>query len=314
MNIVFLEDLGCSPEILEENLEKIRGLGHKVSMFQKSSDIATLKNEVKDADVIILANMPLPAEVLGAAENAKFIDVAFTGVDHIPVEDARKRNIAISNASGYANESVAELCISFMIQLLRQLGEAEERARHGGTKAGLSARLIDGKTVGIIGCGAIGKRVAALSKAFGAKVIAHNRRPVQDSNIDENVSLEELLNRADIISLHTPLTPETKGMIGKKELAAMKKSAILLNTARGPVVDNSALAEALNAGEIAGAACDVFDMEPPLPADYTLLHSKNTIVTPHLAFYSQEALDKRANIVFDNLYAWLNGKQINVIA
>ncbi|MBD5647107.1 MAG: hydroxyacid dehydrogenase [Desulfovibrio sp.] len=313
MRIVLLENLGCSPELVEENAARLRALGHEFTTFEKTTDAERLKAEAGDADVLMLANMPLPAEVLAAAPDVKFIDVAFTGVDHIPVADARKRGIAISNASGYADESVAELCISLMIQLLRHLGEAERRVREGGTKAGLGANLLQGKTVGIIGAGAIGKRLAALCKAFGCTVLAHNRRPVVDPAVDESVSLDELLRRSDIVSLHCPLTPETKGLIGAPQLAMMKKTAFLINTARGPVVDNKALAEALNAGTIAGAACDVFDMEPPLPADYPLLHCKNIILTPHLAFYSQESLEERAKIAFANLFAWLDGKQINKI-
>ena len=313
MRIVLMENLGCSPELVEENAARLRALGHEFTTFEKTTDAERLKAETHDADVLMLANMPLPAEVLAAAPDVKFIDVAFTGVDHIPVAEARKRGIAISNASGYADESVAELCISLMIQLLRHLGEAERRVREGGTKAGLGANLLQGKTVGIIGAGAIGKRLAALCKAFGCTVLAHNRRPVVDPAVDESVSLDELLRRSDIVSLHCPLTPETKGLIGAPQLAMMKKTAFLINTARGPVVDNKALAEALNAGTIAGAACDVFDMEPPLPADYPLLHCKNIILTPHLAFYSQESLEERAKIAFANLFAWLDGKQINKI-
>ena len=313
MRIVLLESLGCSPELVEENAAKLRALGHEFITFPKTADPAQLLNETKDATVLMLANMPLPADVLAKSPVVKFIDVAFTGVDHIPVADAHARGIAISNASGYADESVAELCISLMIQLLRHLGEAEELCRNGGTKAGLGANLLQGKTVGLIGAGAIGKRLAALCKAFGCTVLAHNRRPVVDPAIDENVSLDELLRRSDIVSLHCPLTPETKGLIGSAQLAKMKKTAFLINTARGPVVDNAALAQALNEGVIAGAACDVFDMEPPLPKDYPLLHCKNIILTPHLAFYSQEALEERAKIAFANLYAWLDGKQTNKI-
>lgn len=313
VKIALLEDLGCSPELLDKNAKKLAEMGHELNVHARSTDPEVIKKEIADADVIMLANMPLPAQALDAAGNAKFIDVAFTGVDHIPVENAKKRGIAISNASGYADEAVAELCISFMIQLLRQLNEAQERCRQGGTKAGLSARLIQGKTVGLIGAGAIGKRLAALLKAFGARVIAHNRREARDPNIDASVSLDELLADSDIVSLHCPLTPETKGMIGKNELKKMKKDAILINTARGLVVDNKALAEALDSGQIAGAACDVFDMEPPLPPDYPLVNAKNVIITPHLAFYSQEALEKRAEIAFDNLYAWLDGRQQNKV-
>lgn len=313
MNIVLLESLGCSQDLMKKNTEKLAQMGHTFTVFQKDTDPAVLKERVKTADVIMLANMPLPAEVLEAAPQAKFIDVAFTGVDHIPLENAKKRNIAVSNASGYADDAVAELAVSFMIQLLRDLDKAQTACHSGGTKAGLRANTLKGKTVGIIGAGSIGKQVAALCKAFGATVIAHNRHPVKDVNIDESVELNDLLERSDIVTLHTPLTNETRGMIGPTELSRMKKSAYLINTARGPVVDNEALARALNEDVIAGAACDVFDMEPPLPKDYPLLHSKNTVATPHLAFYTAEALEKRAEIVFDNLYAWLDGKQTNKI-
>lgn len=313
MKIVLLETLGCAPDIIKKNAARLAAQGHKFEEWEKSQDIETLKKRVRDADVIMLANMPLPAEVLEAAPNAKFIDVAFTGVDHIPLEDAKKRGIAVSNASGYADDAVAELTTSFMIQLLRDLDKAQAACRNGETKSGLRANLLRGKVVGIIGAGSIGKRVAALCKAFGAKVIAHNRHETADPNIDANASLDELLATADIVTIHTPLTSETRGMIGKNELNKMKKSAFLINTARGPVVDNQALAKALNEDKIAGAAIDVFDMEPPLPSDYPLLQSKNTILTPHLAFYSEESLNKRAETAFENLHSWLVGKQKNKI-
>ena len=313
MRVASLENLGCSSELLEKNKKRLSDLGHEFVQYEKTDNLEKLKQELKDTDIVLLANMPLPAEALADAKNVKFIDVAFTGVDHIPMNDARVRGITVSNASGYADQAVAELCVSFMIQLLRDLPRANERTREGKTKNGLRANLLQGKTVGLIGAGAIGKRLAALLKAFGAKVVAHNRRPVNDPNIDESLSLDELLRASDIVSLHTPLTPETKGLIGEKELGKMKKSAFLINTARGPVVDNKALADALNKDLIAGAAIDVFDMEPPLPSDYPLLNCKNIILSPHIAFYSEESLEKRAETAFENLYAWLEGSPRNVI-
>lgn len=265
------------------------------------------------ADVVILANMPLAPSVLEEAASLKLIDVAFTGVDHIPMAEAKKRGVAVSNASGYATQAVAELCVSFMIQLLRNVGKTEGRCRGGGTKDGLVGRLLWGKTVGIVGAGAIGKKVAALCKAFGCTVLAYSRSAADDPAIDEQVSLEVLLKRADIVSLHCPLTADTRGMIGKSQLALMKKDALLINTARGGVLDSAALAEALEKGELAGAACDVFETEPPLPEDHPLLRCPNTIVTPHIAFASVESMEQRAEIVFDNLYSWLDGKQVNAV-
>lgn len=313
MKIVLLEGLGVSGKVIEKYAEKLRAMGHIFQAYEKNTDPKVQVERSRDADVIMLANMPLDPSVIDGAPALKFIDVAFTGVDHIPMEKARERGIAVSNASGYATQAVAELCLSNMISLLRKVDQTQQRCREGKTKDGLIGNLLWGKTVGIVGAGAIGKSTAALCRAFGCRVIAYNRSKVQDPSIDEQVTLDELLEQSDVVSLHCPLTPQTKGMIGEQELAKMKKSAILINTARGGVVDTPALAAALNRGEIAGAACDVFDMEPPLPRDYSLLHTPNTLVTPHIAFASEESLEQRAQIVFENLYSWLEGKQINQV-
>ena len=291
MKIVLLEGLGVPEKVIEAQAKKLSDMGHTFMAYEKDT---------------------APSALAGAPE-LKFIDVAFTGVDHIPMEMARERGIAVSNASGYATRAVAELCMGFMVSLLRNVEQTGKRCREGGTKEGLIGNLLFGKTVGIVGAGAIGKQTAALCKAFGCRVLAFNRSRVTDPSIDEQVTLEELLERSDIVSLHCPLTAQTRSMIGGKELARMKKTAFLINTARGGVVDTPALAAALEQGKIAGAACDVFDMEPPLPADYPLLHTPHTIVTPHIAFASAESMEQRAQIVFDNLYAWLEGKQINAV-
>ena len=288
-------------------------MGHTFVSYKKDTDINIQIERTKDADVIMIANMPLDIAVLKSADKLKFIDVAFTGVDHIPVEEAKKRGIAISNASGYATQAVAELCISFMIQLLRNIQKTEQSCRNSGTKDGLIGNLLCGKTVGIVGAGAIGRKVASLCKAFGCEVIAYNRSEIKDNSIDKQVELDELLKESDIVSLHCPLTQETKAMIGKKELSIMKETSILINTARGGVVNTLELAEALKNKVISGAACDVFEIEPPLPLDYPLLCTPNTIVTPHIAFSSIESMEQRAEIVFNNLYSWLDGKQINSI-
>lgn len=313
MKIVLLEGLGVSDHVIEQHAHKLEEMGHTFVAYPKNTDPVIQAERSRDADVIMLANMPLAPSVLEEAKSLKFIDIAFTGVNHIPMAEAKKRGIAVSNASGYATQAVAELCIRFMIQLLRNVNKTEERCRNGGTKEGLVGRLLWGKTVGIVGAGAIGKRVAALCKAFGCTVLAYNKSTVSDPAIDEQVSLEVLLNRADIVSLHCPLTADTKGMIGREQLALLKKSALLINTARGGVLDAVALAEALENGSIAGAACDVFETEPPLTTDHPLLHCPNTIVTPHIAFASVESMEQRADIVFNNLYAWLDGKQIHAV-
>ena len=314
MRIVLLESLGISDGVIAKHAQKLENMGHSFTAYEKNTDPAVQVERCRNADAVMLANMPLAEVVIDKAEHLKFIDVAFTGVDHIPMEAARKKGIAVSNASGYATQAVAELCVSFMIQLLRNVNKTEKRCRTGGTKDGLIGNLLCGKTVGIVGAGAIGKRTAALCKAFGCTVLAYNRSKITDASVvDRQVSLEELLSSADIVSLHCPLTAETKGMIGKEQLAQMKKTAFLINTARGGVVDQDALAAALSDGQIAGAALDVFDKEPPLPEDHPLLHAPNTIVTPHIGFASVESLEQRADIVFENLYSWLEGRQLNAV-
>lgn len=313
MKIVLLEGLGVSEEIIRKQTKKLNEMGHEFVIYEKNTDPRVQAERCEDADIIMLANMPLSREAIERASHLQYIDVAFTGVDHIPMDEAGKRGIAVSNASGYATQAVAELCISFMIQLLRNVKQTEQRCREGGTKDGLIGNLLCGKTVGIIGAGAIGKRTAELCKAFGCKVIAYSRSRVDHPAIDRQVTLEELLKEADIVSLHCPLTEETRGMIGEEQLRMMKKTAVLINTARGPVADSEALAKALTEGRIAGAACDVFETEPPLDAEHPLLHTPNTIVTPHIAFASEESMEQRADIVFENLYAWLEGKQLNKV-
>lgn len=314
MRIVLLESLGVSEGVIEKHAQKLENMGHSFTAYEKNTDPAVQVERCRNADAVMLANMPLSEAVIDKAEHLKFIDVAFTGVDHIPMEAARKKGIAVSNASGYATQAVAELCVSFMIQLLRNVNKTEKRCRTSGTKDGLIGNLLCGKTVGIVGAGAIGKRTAALCKVFGCTVLAYNRSKITDASVvDRQVSLEELLSSADIVSLHCPLTAETKGMIGKEQLAQMKKTAFLINTARGGVVDQDALAAALSDGQIAGAALDVFDKEPPLPEDHPLLHAPNTIVTPHIGFASVESLEQRADIVFENLYSWLEGRQLNAV-
>ena len=206
------------------------------------------------------------------------------------------------------------LAVCMMLSLLRNVPAVEERCRNASTKDGLVGSQLSHKTVGIVGVGAIGARTAKLCNAFGAKVIGYKRNITgNEPDFVEFVSMDELLARADIVSLHCPLTAQTKGMIGAEQIAKMKKFALLINTARGAVVDSQALADALNEGRIAGAGIDVFEMEPPIPTEHPLLNSKNTLVTPHVAFASAESMEDRARIVFENIRHWMAGNQVNVI-
>ena len=251
---------------------------------------------------------------IAQCENLKFIDVAFTGVDHVGLDAAKAKGVAVSNASGYSNEAVAELVIGMVLSLARNIPQVEARCRAGKDKTGLVGWEIKGKTVGIIGLGKIGSRSAELFHAFGAKVLAQSR--TKKAGIPayiEQVSQEELLKSSDVVVLHCPLNDSTCGMINAEKLAMMKPSAILINVARGPVVVTRDLADALNNGVIAGAGIDVFDKEPPLDETEPLLNCRNCLVTPHIAFASQQSMSLRAEIVFDNLASWMEGSQKNII-
>ena len=315
MKIVLLESLGIPAELLKSYADKLEAKGHTFAAYEKNTDVQVQIDRVQDADVIMIANMPLKGEVIRACKNLKFINVAFTGVDHVDLAAAKEMGVKVSNASGYSTQSVAELALGMMLSLLRNVPQVEERCRAGKTKDGLVGTELRGKTVGIVGAGAIGQNTGRLCKAFGCKVIAYNHRPKQaaEGTIDEFVDLDTLTRESDIISLNCPLNDSTRGMFDFGRIAMMKKTAILINVARGPVVDSRALADALNEGRIAGAGIDVFETEPPLDVNHPLLHTPNTIVTPHVAFASKESMALRAQIVFDSLDSFIAGKQVNVI-
>lgn len=314
MKVVIMESLGISAAELAERKKPFAEKGVVFADFPRTTDPDKLIEQAKDADAMIIANMPMPGSVISACEKLKFIDVAFTGVDHVGLDAAKAKNIAVSNASGYSNEAVAELVIGMVLNVARNIRAVEDRCREGKDKTGLVGWEIKGKTVGIIGLGKIGTRSAELFHAFGAKVLAQSRSVHADAPAYvEQVSQEELLKRSDIVVLHCPLNDSTRGMIDAGKLAQMKPSAILVNVARGPVVVAQDLADALNNGTIAAAAIDVFDKEPPLDLSEPLLNCKNCLVTPHVAFASQQSMSLRAEIVFDNLASWMDGKQKNVI-
>lgn len=315
MRISLLEPIGVSKEVLDELAEGLKERGHEfVSYDTKTTDPEELKRRSAGSEVVMIANNPYPAEVVAASADLKMLSVAFTGIDHIGVEECRKRGILICNAAGYSNQTVAELTVGMAIDALRNVVKADKTVRSGGTSAGIGGREICGRTVGIIGLGQIGLMTAKLFLAFGAKVIAYNHSESEEAKAlgIEYKSLKEVLAESDIVSLHLPLNPSTRGFLSAERIALMKADAVFINCARGPIVDNVALAEALNNDRLGFACIDVYDMEPPIPEDYPLLHAKNTLLTPHQAFISEESMKRRAKIVFDNVYAYLDGKPINM--
>lgn len=308
MKIVAVEPIGISRQRAEELVERYAAKGCDFVVYpDRKEDEQTLVERMKDADVVIVSNIRLSREVLEQCPKLKFLNVAFTGLDHIDGEYCREKGIVIRNASGYATQAVAELAVGLMLDVYRKITPFDASTRNLQGRNNILGRELHGKTVGIVGTGAIGLRTAAILKAFGCSLLAYSRTERQEA-LDmgiEYTTLEDLMKRSDIISLHTPLTAQTKGLISREMLELCKPSAIIINTARGAVIDNKALAEMLNKDCIAGAGIDVYEYEPPLQSNHPLLSAKNAVLLPHVAFATQESFSMRVDIILRNLDEYL---------
>ena len=311
MKIVIIEPLGIEKESVEkisqENLSE-----HEIIYYDtRVTDEAALIERAKEAEILVVANLPLNRNVLSACPHLKLISVAFTGIDHLDVDYCKEKNIMICNSVGYSTVAVAEEVFGMIIGLYRQLLASDERTHHQQTKEGLNLLEMAGKTIGVVGAGEIGQRVMKIALAFDLKVLCYSRTKRMIQGV-EFVDLDTLMKESDIITLHIPSTPATHHLIDADKIALMKKEAILINTARGTIVDSEALAAALNNNKIAGAGIDVFEMEPPIPVEHPLLNAKNTILAPHIGFATKEALVKRAYVVFENIKKYLAGDPQNI--
>ena len=308
MKIVCVESLGIGRDRFETLREHYAALGHTFTYYlDRNEDEAELARRMADADVVVISNIKLPAAVLAQCPRLRYLSVAFTGLDHIDLDYCRAHGIEVQNAAGYSTTAVSELAVGMMLDLLRQITTFDGNIRQGGSRGTFLGRELRGRTVGIVGTGAIGTATARLLLAFGARVVAwsRTRRPDVVALGVDYLPLDELLRRSDIVSLHVPLTDQTRHLIGRQQLALMKPTALLVNTARGPVCDIAAVGQALVDGTIAGAAFDVFEHEPPLPVDHLLLSSRRCLVTPHVAFATEESFAARADIVFSHVDTWL---------
>lgn len=306
MRITAIEPIGITAERAQEIKQDLAAKGHEFVWFpDRKEDSATLVERMKDSEVVIVSNILLRAEVLSQCPKLQFLNVAFTGLDHIDLAYCQAHGIKVKNASGYATQAVAELAVGLMLDVLRQITFLDGRIREGGVRGAFLGRELHGKTVGIVGTGAIGIRTAKLLQAFGCRVIAWSRteKPEVAAMGIPYVSLPELMQGSDIISLHVPLTDETKYLISRDLLNLCKPTAVLVNTARGNVVDMDALAEFLRDGRIAGAGIDVYEKEPPLPQDHALVQAPHCVLVPHVGYATREAFDIRIDIVLRNLGA-----------
>lgn len=316
MKIVMMEPLGVDKRVIEGLAKPFVDDGHDfVPCFEKIDGREKLIETASDADVLIIANSPLEGDVVKACPKLKMISVAFTGIDHVDAAACKEKGVLVSNAAGYSTDSVVELTFGLILNVLRNINKCDEATRAGKTKEGLVGHELSKKTVGIIGTGAIGIKVAKVAKAFDCKVLGYSRSERQEALEAgvEYTSIDELLRKSDIVTIHTPLTEETRLLLDKERISLMKPSAVLINAARGGIVDSKALADALNNGKLSGAGIDVFEMEPPIPSDHTLLNSRNTILTPHVAFATDESMVRRAEFTFENIDAWIKGTPIRVM-
>ncbi|MDL2294980.1 D-2-hydroxyacid dehydrogenase [Ruminococcaceae bacterium OttesenSCG-928-D13] len=299
----------------------ISALGELTIHKDTPYDEASVAAAIGDADAIILNKVPITAGVIDKCPNLKYIGILATGYNIIDIEAAKARGIVVSNVPGYATEAVAQHSIALLLQLTNHVA-VHNKAVHAGRWADLGqwcfweAPLSElyGKTFGCIGFGAIGQATAKVAAALGMRVIACGSRPTEAGRaIASYVTQDELLAQSHVVSLHCPLLPATAGIINRENIAKMRDGAFLLNTARGGLVVEADLAEALNSGKLAGAGVDVTATEP-IPPSSPLLTAKNCIITPHIAWAAIETRTRLLGIVEENLRAFVVGSPINNVA
>lgn len=279
-----------------------------------------IKERIGDAEIIITNKTPITAETIKNCPSIKYIGVLATGYNVVDVNAAKGRGIPVCNIPTYGTEAVAQFSIALLLEVCHHIG-AHSNAVHAGRWQNnedfcfWDYPLIElaFKTIGIIGFGRIGQAVGRIAKAMGMNVIAHDEYQNDSGReIAKYVSLEELLTKSDVISLNCPLLPSTEGIINKSNIAKMKSSAILINTARGQLINEQDLADALNNGKIFAAAIDVVSKEP-IDANNPLLKAKNCIITPHIAWAPKESRNRLMGIAVDNVRAFINGKPENTV-
>ena len=304
MRMVFL-DAGTMGPV---SLDPIAALG-ELTLYPTSTHQESCRR-VADADVILTNKAPVDDAIMASAPALKLICVSATGLNHIDLEAARRRGIAVRNVAGYSTESVVQITFMHILSLLcRPAFYDAEVKDFTYSRSGVANDVREpfhelcGKTMGIIGMGNIGQRVAQVAAAFGMKPVYYSTSGTSHCKEWPSLSLDDLMKCSDIVSIHCPLNERTRGLIGAHELALMKPSACLVNLGRGAVVDEIALAEAIDKGRIAGAALDVFSTEP-LPEDHPLLHTSHPELlrfTPHIAWASHESLDRLVARMVDNI-------------
>jgi len=315
-------------------------MGEKLYFLETDEDHQDLKEMVKDMDCTFLSGVltedeiienckdatilstfiysPVTKKVIDNLPRLKLVATRATGFDNIDIQHAKKKGIVVSNVPAYGFNTVAEHGFGLLLNLLRNITRAQAHLRETGKffYKGFKGRDLKDKTLGIIGTGRIGLNMARIGKGFGMKVIAYdiilNHQAAKEIGYQYK-SLDEVLAESDVISLHVPLLPSTYHLINEERLKKMKKGAILINTARGGLVDTDALLKAIDQGHLGGAGLDVVENETSLSSNHPLLNRDNVIVTPHIAFYTTEAMNRIARTTVENIHAFLRGEPQNVV-
>lgn len=298
----------------------LRTLGDVVIYDHSTKDEAEIIRRIGDAEIVVANKSPISRRVLDACPNAKYITIQATGYDPIDYVYAREKGIPVSNVPTYGTASVAQFAIALLLEICGHAAHHSDAVHAGrwaesGEWTFWDYPMIElaGKTMGIIGLGRIGQNVGRIAKALGMNVIAFNRsRSAEGAEIAEYVELDELLHRADVISLHCPLFPETRGIINRETISKMKDGVIIINNSRGPLVVEQDLADALNSGKVYAAGLDVVSSEP-ISADNPLLKAKNCLITPHISWAPKESRQRIMDCTVENIRAFQAGKPQNVV-
>ena len=278
-----------------------------------------LLDRIKDADIIVTKEMPVSGELIAAfPESVKLICEAGTGYNNIDIEAARKKGITVCNIPAYSTERVAHTAIMMILNLSSTM-QVQQAMLTRGDRSNFTKCLqvphveVNGKTLGVIGAGHIGKEVIKVGQALGMKILAYTRTPGEDEENLKYVPLDAVLAESDYISLHCPLTDQTRHLINEETISKMKSSAFIINTGRGALIDEEALIKALKEGKIAGAGLDVQETEPPV-WDNPLYDMPNVVLTPHMGWKGLETRQRLVSILSDNIHGFMEGKPINVVS
>ncbi len=298
----------------KEHIEKLRSTGDLEIFDEPPKTPDELKGRIRSADIVIVGWSDLTKNVIDSARKLKMISIWATTCHYADLEAAKERGIVVTHVPGYATESVAEHTFALLFAAVRRLSQADKHVRNGGFDwRPFGGVELYGKTLGIIGTGSIGFRVAEIAKAFKMQVFGydkyHNVKKAEEVGM-KYVDLGTLLKESDFITLHVTLTSETERLIGKKEIEAMKKGAVLINTSQGKVIDERALIDALKSSRISYAGLDVFEKEPP-NKDNPLFKLDNTVFSPHIGFHTVEAAKRCTDICIDNVMKFLEGHPQN---